>query len=355
MEEKLIKLLRCPVTRTSLQLQLIRSGTKKLQGKNVDVVWEGILFNESREWFYPVIDGVPRLLVEAFLDNAIFLRQHLHDYDQRRDNLLKNYRGLILYAFKKNKRTKKSFTQEWSIFNYEEDKTWDANCQQMIDRFLRETDETLESVNGKLVFDAGCGNGLLNQLMAQVGINVVAMDLSQSVVRAFANNQEQNVFFVQGDLQFPPVSFEEFDIVHASGVLICTNNTELSFSCIEPCVKPGGKLSVWLYHPRKNASHQLFNFARRFTSKLPLRIQYYLYLVTLFPVSYVVKKLKGNKQNPREMMIDILDWFTPQYRWEHTTDEASSWFLKRDYIGTKVTTADTFGFNITGIKNAHTK
>src|SRR5204863_29733 len=104
-----------------------------------------------------------------------------------------------------------------------------------------------------------------------------------------------NAQFIQGDVQFPPVAFEHFDIVHCSGVLIHTNNTELSFSCIEPCVKKGGKLSVWLYHPRKNFIHNLFNFIRRFTSRLPARIQYILYAVTLFPVTFIVKRLKGNK------------------------------------------------------------
>jgi hypothetical protein len=151
-------------------------------------------------------------------------------------------------------------------------------------------------------------------------------------------------------VQFPPVAFEKFDIVHSSGVLICTNNTELSFSCIEPCVKPGGKLSVWLYHPRKDFIHNLFNYIRRFTSRLPLRLQYYLYAVTIFPLSFMVKRLKGNKQNPREMMIDILDWFSPEFRWEHEADEAASWFYKRKYSSVQVTTKDLFGYNIIGEK-----
>jgi hypothetical protein len=132
--------------------------------------------------------------------------------------------------------------------------------------------------------------------------------------------------------------------------LICTNNSELTFSKIEPCVKRNGKLSVWLYHPRKNLIHNTFNFLRKFTSKLPIKPQYYLYLFTLFPASYVVKRIKGNKQNAREMMIAIMDWFSPEFRWEHTPEEAASWFAKRNYKEIKVTTTDTFGFNIIGKK-----
>ena len=50
------------------------------------------------------------------------------------------------------------------------------------------------------------------------------------------------------------------------------------------------------------------------------------------------------------MMVDILDWFSPEFRWEHEHDEAASWFYKRNYEFVTVTTSDLFGFNITGIK-----
>ena len=91
---------------------------------------------------------------------------------------------------------------------------------------------------------------------------------------------------------------------------------------------------------------------RKFTSKLPLAFQYYLYYLTIFPVSYIVKRLKGNKQNKREMMIDILDGFSPEFRWEHTHDEAAAWFTKRNYHTVKITTDELFGFNITGLKGS---
>jgi hypothetical protein len=81
-----------------------------------------------------------------------------------------------------------------------------------------------------------------------------------------------------------------------------------------------------------------------------LKFQYYLLLCTLFPVSWVVKRLKGNKQNKREMMIALLDWFSPEFRWEHDPDEAAGWYSKRGYGSVRVTTVNLFGFNIIGIK-----
>jgi len=349
MLEKYLSFLVCPVTGSGLRLQKIVTKTKTFSSGEKEVLSEGILY-ANKDWFYPIIDGIPRLLVEAFLDYEAFLKRHLPDYEDRKSNLFKNYSILIKEVIKKNKRTKKSFEFEWGLFNYEEDKTWELKGEDLLERFLKETDETKQSLNGKLIFDAGCGNGQLNQYIARTGALIVGMDLSKSVERANANNKEENAFFLQADVQYSPLKNEQFDIVHSSGVLICTNNSELTFSKIEPSVKKGGKLSVWLYHPRKNFIHNSFNFLRGFTSKLPIKFQYYLYLCTLFPASYVVKKINGNKQNAREMMIAIMDWFSPEFRWEHTHEEAESWFTKKNYKEVKVTTTDTFGFNIIGTK-----
>ena len=349
MLEKYLSFLVCPVTRSELKFEKISNKTKKFSNGEKEIINEGILFAE-KDWFYPVIDGIPRLLIESFLDFEDFLKKHQPDYQNRKEHLLKAYPELIEDAIKKNSRTKKSFELEWSLFNYEEDKTWELKAEELLDRFLNETEETKESLKGKLILDAGSGNGQLNQYIARCGATVVGMDLSKSVERANANNKEENAFFLQGDVQYPPLRPESFDIVHSSGVLICTNNSELTFSRIEPFVKKPGKLSVWLYHPRKNIVHNTFNFIRKFTSRLPIKAQYYLYLFTLFPASFVIKKIKGNKQNAREMMIAIMDWFSPEFRWEHTHEEAETWFTKRNYKEVKVTTTDTFGFNIIGKK-----
>lgn len=349
MHLSLLKLLRCPVTRSPLTIQVISKSKKNFAGNKEEIINEGILYAE-RDWFYPVIDGIPRLIVEAFYDYDDFFHKHLADYSLRKSLLEEKYHGLIQYVVKKNRRTKQSFSKEWSIFEYNSDKTWNLDTQGLLKRFLTEIDEDQSHLSGKLIFDAGCGNGELNQVVAKTGATILGMDFSLSIERAYQQNNERQAWFIQGDVQFPPVQFDCFDIVHSSGVLICTNNSELTFSCIEPCVKPGGKLSVWLYHPRKNTIHNLFNIIRKFTSRLPIRLQYYLYRITIFPISFVVKRLKGNKQNSREMMIDILDWLSPEFRWEHEHDEAASWFYKRNYSLVKVTTSDLFGFNITGSK-----
>lgn len=349
MIKELTAILRCPVTRSKLTLVPIKESVKELDGIAVSVIEEAILYAET-DWFYPVINGVPRLNVEAFLEYEIFLRKHADGYEKRKEQLWKQYGELVLYVLKKNKRTKDSFSKEWKLYDFEKDKTWHADDNAMLNRFLIETDETMISLKGKIIFDAGCGNGKLNVLLAAHGIVNVAMDFGSSVENAAHRNSYSAAHFIQGDVQFPPVAFNYFDIVHSSGVLIHTNNTELSFSCIEPTVKAGGKLSVWLYHHRKDFIHNLFNRIRSITSKLPLSLQYYLYSISIFPLSFCIKRLKGNNQNAREMMVDILDWFTPEFRWEHSPPEVAAWFYKRRYGNIKVTTHEVFGFNTIGEK-----
>lgn len=349
MQEELLSLLRCPVSGSPLHLETISLQKKYFHGKEETIVSDGILWAQEG-WFYPVINGIPRLLVESLLDYDAYFREHIPDFESRKTDLFNSHGKLIREAAQKNKRTKESFAMEWKLYDYQSDRTWDADKTGMLQRFLKETSETESSVQGKLIFDAGCGNGVLDSLLAQKGASVMAMDFSLSIEKAFASNQERNLVFIQGDIQYPPLAPGSFDIVQCSGVLIHTPNPPWSFSRIEPLVKKAGKLSVWLYHPRKNILHNIFNRIRRFSSRLPLGIQYPLYRCTIFPLSYIIKRLKGNKQNPREMMIDILDWFTPEYRWEYTHEEVENWFTASNYREVQVTSDELFGFNTIGTK-----
>jgi SAM-dependent methyltransferase/uncharacterized protein YbaR (Trm112 family) len=346
MQEALLSYLRCPVTKQSLRLICFSKTSKMYNGVITDVINNGVLLGDL--FCYPIIKGIPRLLVEAFIDYEDFLQQHLPDFELRREAIWTNHKELVDKVVKKNSHTKKSFEQEWNLFDYDKDTTWNADKPEMFNRFLKETNETIASINQKIILDAGCGNGLLNNLIANAGATVLGFDFSLSVEKAFEKNTHPNAWFVQADVQFPPFANSTFDIVHSSGVLIHTNNTEYSFSCLVPLVKPTGKLSVWLYHPRKDMIHNIFNCIRKYSSQLPLKLQYYLYSFTLFPISYIIKKLKNSPQNKREMMIDILDWMTPEFRWEHTHEEATSWFAKRKFSNIKVTTNEVFGFNIIG-------
>ncbi len=338
----------CPITQENLELTILKKSTKTLDGIAFEIIEEGIL--TSTICFYPIIKGIPRLIIEAIYDYRNFLQTHVEHFEKKEKLFFDTHKKIIDVAIQKNKKTKKSFKLEWKFFDYDRDKTWNAIPEKMLERFLEETDELKSNLKDKLILDVGCGNGLLDGLIANENATVIGFDFSLSIEKAFEQNIHSKVIFVQADVQHPPFKKNIFDIVQASGILIHTNNTAYSFNCLTPLVKPNGKLSCWLYHPRKNFIHNTFNFIRKFTSKLPLKLQIILYAIFLFPISFIIKKIKGNQQNSREMMVDILDWMTPEFRWEHTPEEVTHWFLNNNFSDVKVTTKELFGFNILGRK-----
>lgn len=338
----------CPITQENLELSILKKSTKTLDGIVFEIIEEGIL--TTNICFYPIINGIPRLIVEAIYDYRNFLLTHVEDFEVKEKIFFDTHKKIIDEAIQKNKKTKESFKLEWKFFDYEKDKTWNAAPAKMLDRFLKETNEKKYNLAEKLILDVGCGNGLLDALIANENATVIGFDFSLSIEKAFEQNTHSKVIFLQADVQHPPFKKNIFDIVQASGILIHTNNTAHSFNCLTTLVKPNGKLSCWLYHPRKNFIHNTFNFIRKYSSKLPLKLQIVLYAIFLFPISFSIKKLKGNQQNWSEMMVDILDWMTPEFRWEHTPEEVIHWFLNNNFSDVKVTTKELFGFNIIGRK-----
>ena len=349
MQISLVQYLRCPITSQSFKLQVIKQSSKNYSNGSEQVIEEGILW--ANDICYPIIDSIPRLLVEAIIDYSDFLKKHIENFETVKQNIFSNHKTIIDFAIEKNKRTKESFALEWGLFNYEEDAVWDLDKNGLLDRFLTETNETKESIKNKFILDAGCGNGLLDNLIADAGAQVIACDFSNSIVRAYQKNNNINAFFVQCDIEFLPFKKETFDIIQCSGVIVCTKNTKDSFRKLIPFASTTGKLSIWLYHPRKDFMHNLLLSIRGLFIKLPLKLNVLFCKLLIFPPTFIIKKLKGNKQNNREIMIDILDQFTPQYRWEYTSDEAKTWFSEQSFKNIKVTTNEVFGFNIVGNKN----
>jgi len=349
MRPSFVDQLRCPVTQEPLKLEIIERQKKNYEDGEADEIHSALIHSPSG-LIYPIINGVPRMLVESFLDYEEFVSQHIPDYPSRKRAILRNYGPLVEKCRKKNLGTKKSFAFEWKLFKYNEDKTWHWDKPTRKLRFLNEVEETEATLGGKEILDAGCGNGVLTTAMAELGAHAIGMDLSNSIERAHRFNTNRNADFVQGDLQIPPLRHEQFDIVYATGVIHHTNNTELAFSCLHELVRRSGKYYVWIYHPVSDAMPKFYTWARKYTHRLPLRVQYWFYLIFLIPPSAIIKGLRGSGHNVREQMVDIFDGLSPEFRHEHTPDELASWFLKRNYYPPRISVVDYLGFGGYAIK-----
>jgi uncharacterized protein YbaR (Trm112 family) len=74
MQYELLKLFRCPLT---MRFELITEFTKHYSGGPVNEIRDGLLFSETG-FVFPVIDGVPRMLIEAICDYEGFLKSTRH-------------------------------------------------------------------------------------------------------------------------------------------------------------------------------------------------------------------------------------------------------------------------------------
>jgi ubiquinone/menaquinone biosynthesis C-methylase UbiE/uncharacterized protein YbaR (Trm112 family) len=349
MQASVLQNLFCPITKSNLTLKAASYFDCEKYAFNE--IKNGYLESDLG-YIYPIIDGVPRLLTNSFLTHNAFLDSLIPNYFALKNTIFLKYKTIIESFEKNNKDTQKSFSAEWSLYDYKADRTWDADREGMKTRFFKEIDEPIEnkSLQTKVLLDAGCGNGLLDSILSTQFKEIVAIDFSNSILQAFNNCYSNNIHFVQADIQLMPFKPAMFDVVQCSGVLVCIKDQQLGFQQHTTMVKVAGKLSIWLYHPRANPIHLLINIIRNYTSKLNWRLQYFLYHFLLYPIGFIIKRLKGNKQNKGEMLIDIYDWFAPIYRWENTHEKASAWF-ESDFINNKITSLEVFGFNIIGIKN----
>jgi 2-polyprenyl-3-methyl-5-hydroxy-6-metoxy-1,4-benzoquinol methylase/uncharacterized protein YbaR (Trm112 family) len=349
MQEKLLTFLRSPTDKTRLELIVFKKQQKKYKSEETVECIEGVLLG-SDAWMFPVIKGVPRMQLDSFLEYEDFLKENLKEFDERKKSLLESYSEVINTAVKNTKKTKKSFGQEWKIFKYEGDTTWGFTKDVRKERFLKEINFTKEQLTGKTLLDVGCGNGVLTSALSEYGMTTIGIDVSLSIERAFVNNDNPNVHYVQCDLQNPPFDTELFDIVYSTGVIHHTNNTELSFSCIAPLVKPAGRLYVWLYKPEKDLRHRTIIQARKVTNKIPIGLQYFLYLTFLVPWGMLKERLRGKKITWREQLINYFDVLSCEFRFEHTPEEVKIWYIKRKFNNLNVTITEYLGFGVYGDK-----
>jgi SAM-dependent methyltransferase len=351
MQYQLHEWLKCPVTKTPLRLQVLTEFEKNYRGGPVKEIKDGLLFSEAG-FVFPIIDGIPRMLVEAIYDYQFFLKQHFSDYAKVRIYLENNYNDLLKTCIRRNKKTKKTFEFEWSFLQpHKKDRIWQESVDQLTDVFLKEAGEQKEFFTGKSMIDIGAGHGLMTAKMSEIGKLAVGVEISKAIESAYKRNNISNAWYIQADLQHLPFADNAFDVLYSSGVIHHTPDTEKSLSLIHTSLKQGGKICLWLYHPQKSKLHNLSLQLRKLTRRLPLWLSATFLILFIFPFTFLIKTLHRKKgPNYREEIIDLLDAFTPEFRYEVPQETAMGWLNKRGYKNAHITSTNRFGFSITGTK-----
>lgn len=180
--------------------------TQRQEVRNNDLL-NGLLTCQSCLKEYPVLDGIPYFASSSF------------DFH-----------------------TQKNFGFSWNIFAdiYETEKRDFLHWLFPVEgKWFR----------GKIVLDAGCGNGLHSRMAAEFGAaTVVGLDLSSAVLAAYQNTRTQaNVHILQANIYNPPLPREYFDYIYSIGVIQHLPDRRKAIEVLTSRLKPGGSLSLWVY------------------------------------------------------------------------------------------------------------
>jgi 2-polyprenyl-3-methyl-5-hydroxy-6-metoxy-1,4-benzoquinol methylase len=243
-----------------------------------------------------------------------------------------------------------SFGSEWSHFRHDVDRSWGQTVEERLEKFRRHVGLGADDLSGKLALDAGCGNGTLSEAIASLGCDVVAADLSESVVaaNAYFARRDGRVRFLQADLMRPPFRSRSFDVVYCAGVLHHTPDTRATFAKVADLVAPGGRLFVWLYWRVPGARTAVRMGVRRLVAPLPMPAKRVI-AVALGSAKLARSRLtKSDDLNWREHVIAAYDFFSPRYRWEHNPEEVRAWFSDAGFVDVEQTEIERDGFGMLG-------
>ncbi len=314
--------------------------------KNENII-SGVFVNAVSGKAYPLFPGVPVFLSGSFTKNF------LDTFKNNIEIVKKEIKNLIIESSFENKSW--SFNLEWEAHSERDmNTTWGMTQQSRFEQFLYETQSTASELPGKVLLDAGCGNGLLTEYFANQGLLAIGIDFSTSVFDAERRRASDNCCFLQGDLMFPPFRSEIFEIIVSNGVLHHTPNTETTFKSVAKTVKPQGKLYLWLYSRKGNLflrfKRRVFDFLRVIICRMPDGIKKLSVHCITFLLYYSYMFL-GKRLNKNKLLIAIYDSVTPRWRYYHTPEEISRWFFEAGFSPLSLTHWDTkLGFGALGIK-----
>ena len=273
---------------------------------------------------YPVIDGVPRMLPQGLGGNAADLSS------------VKEH-------------TQKNFGYEWQFYarhgwDYGTDKKYDPNRFNVEkDNFVRKALVSPEEFSGKVILDAGCGNGRYSNQARALGGEVVGIDISHAVDAAYANLADRpGVHIVQADIFNPPFRRNVFDRIFSLGVLMHTGHARRAYEALLRHLKPGGAISFHLYRRGNRIYEWVDDRLRRRTVRMDLdRLLRYSNRGARFAtLIYNTRWITGGRPLLYELMNcfirlemaehNVFDWYSAPVASHHTYDEARRWLRENE-------------------------
>lgn len=313
-KKEAIQYLACPLCGSDL----------RLEGTELTDIQTGTLTCISGCQSYPTQGGVPRLLPE--------LNEQKHSSEEYQ------------------KSTERSFSAQWDLYEYG-NTTWGTTVSDRVQVVLHELDWSESDLSGKVILDAGCGNGTLSRALVDRGATVVGVDLSESVFRAQDNCATLGLHFVQGNLFFPPFRTGVFDAIYSCGVFHHTPDTRRCFDALVPILKDDSQVRyfVWLYSKRSwlfNATvEQLMKLARRMPSWMLVPACVGMAPAVEIGARFItlLKIVEYAPRNLRDRAIQLHDLLSPAFVHYHSFEEAKGWAWAKGFQSAQKTTYSDSG------------
>jgi len=334
-------------------------------------ILEGLLKCIDCHRTFPIIRGIPRLLPD---DLRHSLWQYHHEFFQRHPDA-------VAAVFPTDKRADSATAQKektYASFSFQRLKLKPPDtrfAKDWLTHFNKRISPHEPSFfKGKLTLDAGCGFGRHLYCASRCGAEVVGIDLSEGVQRAYdANVGDPHVHIVQGDIYRMPFRSETFELAMSFGVLHHLPDPRGGFESIARMLRPDGDALIWVYgYKGMQWTYRLSHLRSlcRITSRMPHWIQYIictslalvLELVLWMPSRVLsrynwTRKLaehlpaQNNSQQPFSMKVTaVYDRLGTPVTHFHDREELTAWFRDCNFRNFRVFTPDRRGWQATGTK-----
>ena len=140
-----------------------------------------------------------------------------------------------------------SFGEQWEIFSGTQIDSL-TNVPLSEERFLRETNWSIDELRNAIVLDAGCGSGRFTEIASRFSKEVIGVDLSASVYYIDTNiKQRENIVLVRDDIRDLSLDFSKISHAFSIGVLQHTPYPYKTMEYFVQQLNEGTKIAITAY------------------------------------------------------------------------------------------------------------